>query len=93
MLIQAIPPFRNRALEGKLRRLVLPRVEYVLMKVVAYGIAVVVILSGAVFALQGLSLLPSRVMYGKPEWIVIGVAMVMGGIAALAWLSRRMGRS
>lgn len=50
--------------------------------------AVLAILSGAVFALQGLRFLPSRVMYGEPMWVVIGSAMVAGGAVAL-WAVRR----
>ncbi len=53
------------------------------------GVAVFCVLAGAVFALQGLRVLPSTVMYGKPEWIVIGGIMVAGGVAAVAWLWRR----
>lgn len=53
------------------------------------GLAVLCVLSGAVFALQGLSLLPSRVMYGKPEWVVIGGAMVLVGVLAVLQLRRR----
>ena len=41
----------------------------------------VLILAGGVFALQGLSLLPSRVMFGRQEWVVIGAAMVVVGVA------------
>ena len=44
-------------------------------------IALVLVLAGAVFALQGLRVLPSAVMYGKAEWVVIGAAMVIVGIA------------
>jgi hypothetical protein len=46
-------------------------------------IAALVVLAGAVFALQGLSLLPSRIMYGRPEWIAIGSVMVVIGAAVL----------
>lgn len=53
------------------------------------AIAVLTLITGAVFALQGLRLLPSAVMYGRPEWIVIGAAMVLGSLAALWWLRRR----
>jgi hypothetical protein len=60
------------------------------MKVIVYGIDVLIILSGAVFALQGLSFLPSRVMYGRQEWVVIGGAMVLAG-AALIFFTRRGG--
>lgn len=37
-------------------------------------VAVVVLIAGAVFALQSLRVLPSALMYGKPEWTVIGLA-------------------
>lgn len=50
--------------------------------------AAVVILAGTVFALQGLRFLPSALMYGKPEWVVIGVAMDLIGIVGLLWLRR-----
>ena len=46
-------------------------------------LAVLVLVAGAVFALQGLRVLPSAVMYGKPEWIVIGVSMVITAAFAL----------
>ena len=54
-------------------------------------VAVLVTLSGAVFALQGLRVLPSRVMYGEPIWIVIGGALVLAGIAVLRRTWRRPG--
>ena len=53
------------------------------MKAIGYVISVIIILSGAVFALQGLRLLPSAVMYGKPEWVVIGGAMALAGAALM----------
>ncbi len=43
------------------------------------------LVSGAVFALQGFALLPSQLMYGKPEWIVIGSIMVVVSLAGLWW--------
>ena len=62
------------------------------MKLVAYVVSILIILSGALFALQGLSLMPSRVMYGRPEWVVIGGAMILAG-AALIFIARRGGLS
>ena len=59
------------------------------MNVIAYVISVLVILMGAGFALQGLSLLPSRVMYGRPEWVVIGGAMVLAGVALIVFTRLR----
>ena len=51
-------------------------------------VAVVGLLAGAVFALQGLRFLPSRLMYGRPEWVVIGTALVIVSAAALLWIAR-----
>ena len=42
--------------------------------------AVLLVLIGGVFALQGAGFLPSAVMHGKPEWLVIGVVMVVIGL-------------
>lgn len=56
------------------------------------AIAALTLIGGAVFALQGLRLLPSAVMYGRPEWVVIGVTMVLGSCAALWWLRPRRRR-
>ena len=52
-------------------------------------VAVLALIAGAVFALQGLELLPSRVMYGRPEWIVIGSAMVVISAGVLLRLGTR----
>ncbi|MEA2684002.1 MAG: hypothetical protein QOK05_2330 [Chloroflexota bacterium] len=41
--------------------------------------AILLVLVGAIFALQGAGLLPSAVMHGKPEWLVIGIAMILVG--------------
>lgn len=54
-------------------------------------VAVAALLAGAVFALQGLRVLPSQLMYGRPEWIVIGVALMIVSGATLARL--RKGRA
>ena len=51
------------------------------MKNVLYVVAGILILAGGVFFLQGMRVLPSQVMYGKPEWIVIGAGMVVVGAA------------
>lgn len=42
--------------------------------------AVLLVLIGGVFALQGAGFLPSAVMHGKPEWLVIGLGMVIAGL-------------
>jgi hypothetical protein len=58
------------------------------MKIILYSVALILTLSGIIFFLQGLRLLPSAVMYGKPEWVVIGAGMVIVG-TALIFLQRR----
>ncbi len=61
-----------------------------IMKWILYVVSVILILSGGLFALQGLSLVPSRVMYGKSEWVVIGGAMVVIGAALAVFANRRV---
>ncbi len=59
------------------------------MKWLAYVLAVALIVPGALFALQGLRVLPSPLMYGRTEWIVIGVAMVLVGGIIVVWTTLR----
>lgn len=58
------------------------------MKWVLYVISVILILAGGLFFLQGMSLVPSTVMYGKPEWVAIGGTMVVVG-AVLAVFAKK----
>lgn len=50
---------------------------------------VVVLLAGSVFALQGVRVLPSALMYGRTEWVVIGLGMVASALLALWGLRGR----
>jgi hypothetical protein len=53
-------------------------------------VGVLLILAGGTFALQGLNMLPgSSPMNGRPEWLVIGAAMVVAGVALLVAAIRR----
>ena len=56
-------------------------------------VAIVLILPGGIFFLQGMKVLPSQVMYGKTEWIVIGGAMVLAGavLIVFTWLRAARG--
>ena len=51
-------------------------------------VAIGALIAGTVFALQGLRVLPSRVMYGEPLWVIIGVVMDLGALVVL-WRLRR----
>ena len=47
------------------------------------------ILIGIVFVLQGANLLGGSFMTGRREWLYIGVALVIGGVAAFWWVNLR----
>lgn len=49
----------------------------------------ILIIAGGVFALQGLRVLPSQLMYGKPEWIWIGGGLVVIGAFTIFLQSRK----
>lgn len=59
------------------------------MKNALYVVAAILILAGGVFFLQGIRILPSPLMYGKTEWIVIGAIMVVVGIVVGVSVNRR----
>jgi hypothetical protein len=62
------------------------------MRILLYVIGVVLAFSGTVWALQGIGLLPGRLMHGQPQWIVYGALALAAGIA-LILVARRLGRA
>jgi hypothetical protein len=48
-------------------------------------VAVLTLLAGLVFFLQGVGIIPGSFMTGRSEWAVIGAGLVAGA-AALLWL-------
>ncbi len=63
------------------------------MKLLLNIVSVILILGGGVFFLQGIRILPSALMYGKTEWVVIGAVMVVVGAALALFLNRRGARA
>ena len=59
------------------------------MKYILLIVAVLLILSGGIFFLQGLRFLPSQLMYGRSEWVYIGGAMMIIGVALIALAYRK----
>ena len=59
------------------------------MRNALYVVAAILILAGGVFFLQGIRILPSPMMYGKTEWVVIGAIMVIIGIVLGVIANRR----
>jgi hypothetical protein len=58
------------------------------MKSLLNVVSVLLILAGGVFFLQGIRILPSPLMYGKTEWVIIGGIMVVVGAAILVFVNR-----
>lgn len=57
------------------------------MKSLVNIVSVLLVLAGGVFFLQGMRVLPSPLMYGKVEWVVIGGIMVVVGVAILVFVN------
>jgi hypothetical protein len=49
----------------------------------------VLVLIGAISALQGLNLLGGSFMTGQTQWLVIGIVAAMVGLGLLGWANRR----
>ena len=58
------------------------------MKLFGTIAAVVLMLLGFIWALQGANLLGGSVMTGQSQWLVIGIVMIAAGAALLYWLRR-----
>jgi hypothetical protein len=58
------------------------------MKTIVLVVGILVFLSGGVWFLQGLNILPGSFMTGNPQWTINGaIAMVIGG--GLVWFARK----
>lgn len=58
------------------------------MRTVLNIIAVILILAGGVFFLQGINVLPGSSMTGDPQWAVNGGIMIVIAIGLLFWANR-----
>ena len=58
------------------------------MKIASNILAVLLILAGGTFALQGLNVLLGSYMSGRSEWMVIGLIMVVIGLGLLLVTNR-----
>ena len=59
-----------------------------ILKTILIIFAVLLILMGGVWTLQGLSILPGTFMRGNPQWIINGAITVLVG-AGLFWFANR----
>jgi len=51
--------------------------------------AVLLMLAGGVWTLQGLNLLPGTFMRGNPQWIVNGIIIALVGVGLFWFVSRK----
>lgn len=59
------------------------------MKLLINIIAVLVLLAGTTFFLQGINILPGSYMTGDPQWAVNGGIMVVIALGLLLWANRQ----
>jgi hypothetical protein len=59
------------------------------MKISLNVFGVMLILTGGVFFLQGINILPGSIMTGDPQWAVNGGILIVAGIGLLLWASSR----
>ena len=59
-----------------------------IIKTIIKIFAVLLMLAGGVWALQGLNLLPGTFMRGDPQWVVNGMITLLVGVG-LFWFANR----
>src|SRR5688572_8808190 len=60
-----------------------------IMKSASNIFAVLLLLAGATFSLQGANILPGSWINGKIEWLIIGIIMIAIAIGLLVWRNRQ----
>ncbi|MBA8902615.1 hypothetical protein [Phyllobacterium sp. P30BS-XVII] len=55
------------------------------MKIILSIVAIILIILGGVWALQGLSLIGGSFMVGQTRWLYIGLATIVAGAVLLAF--------
>jgi len=59
------------------------------MRIVMNIVAVLSLLTGCVWVLQGINILPGSFMTGQPKWAVYGGLLMLAGIGLLMRANRR----
>ena len=62
------------------------------MKLFLNIIAILLILAGGVWFLQGVNILPGSFMTGQIEWAIYGCIAFLVGLSILVWRGRRKGQ-
>ncbi|MGQ0646706.1 MAG: hypothetical protein ACT4P7_03985 [Gemmatimonadaceae bacterium] len=59
------------------------------MRVAINSVAVLLLIVGCVWFLQGINVLPGSFMTGQTKWAVYGGLLILVGVAVLIWGRRR----
>jgi hypothetical protein len=59
------------------------------MRIVMNVVAILSLLMGCVWVLQGINILPGSFMTGQPKWAAYGALLVLAGIGLLIRANRR----
>ena len=59
------------------------------MKLWANVAAILLLVTGMIWTLQGASVIGGSFMSGRPLWLYIGIAMVIVGVGVLWWINLR----
>ncbi|HMD82743.1 MAG TPA: hypothetical protein VKE92_15610 [Anaerolineales bacterium] len=59
------------------------------MKIAFQVFSVLLLLTGLVFFLQGINVLPGSFMTGDPQWVINGIMIMAIGLGMFLWINRR----
>ena len=59
------------------------------MRIVLNIVAVLMVVLGAIWVLQGINILPGSFMTGQMRWAVRGALLILVGAAGLLWANRK----
>jgi hypothetical protein len=62
------------------------------IKTILKILAILLILAGGIWTLQGINILPGSYMSGNPQWVVNGVITILIGVG-LFWFTNRKNKS
>ncbi len=59
------------------------------MRIAGTILAIILMLLGGVWTLQGANVIGGSVMSGQSQWLYIGIVLLVAGIGALWWFNLR----
>jgi hypothetical protein len=59
------------------------------MKIASQVFSVLLFLTGLVFFLQGINILPGSLMTGDPQWAINGGVIMLAAVGIFIWMLRR----